>query len=112
MAFDVERYLRRAADKFATHFDANCFLTMSLCSDLMDISRGYATFADGVGRIGYIIIFSWILFQKKKNVKCNFLSTLAIHSPRTQTLIIGVENDMIIPFAEQAELAAVLEALG
>jgi len=74
--------LRYKADAFAKNYDANCYLLMSLASDLMDLSRGASTLSAGIGRI------------------------------QAESLVIGVENDMIIPFAEQAMLHGVLNSLG
>ena len=82
LTFDVERYLRYKSEQFAGVYDANCFLTMSLCSDLMDLSRNQESFAKGIGRID------------------------------AKTLIIGVANDIIIPFDEQYKLYSVMKALG
>eukprot|EP00753_Platysulcus_tardus_P022024 PLAT9201.1.p1 GENE.PLAT9201.1~~PLAT9201.1.p1 ORF type:complete len:315 (+),score=103.95 PLAT9201.1:32-946(+) len=50
-SFEVESYLRHHGSKFAHAFDANCFLLLSKCADLMDLGAGYDNFAAGVTKI-------------------------------------------------------------
>jgi homoserine O-acetyltransferase len=41
--FDVESYLRHAASTFTGRYDANCYLTLSQCMDLMDLGQSVFT---------------------------------------------------------------------
>jgi len=40
--FEVESYLQHAASTFTGRYDANCYLTLSQCMDLMDIAQRVA----------------------------------------------------------------------
>lgn len=82
LAFEVERYLEAHGRRFAHRFDANCYLLLSRCMDLMDLGAGFPAYADGVKRIS------------------------------TSGFIMGVNHDMLIPAAEQQHLAHLLESLG
>lgn len=82
LAFEVERYLEAQGRRFAHRFDANCYLLLSRCMDLMDLGAGFPAYADGVKRI------------------------------TTPGFIMGVDHDMLIPVSEQQHLAHLLESLG
>jgi len=82
MCHEVETYLHAQGTKFAHSYDANCYLTMSRCMDLMDLGIGFNNYAEGVNKI------------------------------KAKTFIIGVDRDMLIPLSEQEHLAKLLEALG
>ena len=82
LTFEVERYLAAQGRRFANRFDANCYLLLSRCMDLMDLGAGSATYADGVLRI------------------------------RCPVYVIGVDNDVLIPVSEQRHLAHLLESHG
>lgn len=79
LCFEVEQYLSAQSSRFVNRFDANCYLTLSRCMDLMDLGAGMPTYADGVLRI------------------------------RCATYIIGVDRDILIPPSEQQHLAHLLE---
>jgi homoserine O-acetyltransferase len=80
LTFEVERYLAAQGNRFAGSFDANCYLLLSRCMDLMDLGAGQNSYAEGVLRI-----------------KC-------------PTLIAGVDHDVLIPLSEQRHLAHLLES--
>jgi homoserine O-acetyltransferase len=80
LAFEVEQYLAAQAERFVKRFDANCYLTLSRCMDLMDLGHGQKNYADGVLRI-----------------EC-------------RSYIIGVDRDLLIPVSEQQHLAHLLES--
>jgi homoserine O-acetyltransferase len=82
LLFEVERYLSYQGERFANRFDANCYLLLSRCMDLMDLGAGFRTYAEGVMRI-----------------VC-------------PSYIIGVDRDMLIPPSEQQHLAHLLESHG
>lgn len=82
LTFEVERYLNYHGERFASAYDANCYLLLSRCMDLMDLGAGFGSYAEGVLRI------------------------------RCSALIIGVDRDMLIPPSEQQHLAHLLESHG
>jgi len=82
LTFEVEKYLAAQAARFSGHYDANCYLTLSRCMDLMDLGRGFATYSEGVSRI------------------------------KTPTLLFAFEKDMLIPVEEAAHLARLLSLQG
>ena len=49
--FEVISYLKHHGKKFATNFDANCYLTMSRCMDRMNLGLNCTSFVSGVQRI-------------------------------------------------------------
>ncbi|HCW93845.1 MAG TPA: homoserine O-acetyltransferase, partial [Flexistipes sinusarabici] len=49
--FEVENYLRYNGYKFARNFDANSFLYIIKAMDIFDISYGYGSFEEAVGKI-------------------------------------------------------------
>ena len=82
LTFEVERYLNAQGTRFVNRFDANCYLLLSRCMDLMDLGAGQPTYAEGVLRI------------------------------ICPTFLIGVDRDMLIPVEEQRHLAHLLESHG
>lgn len=82
LTYEVERYLAHQGERFANMFDANCYLLLSRCMDLMDLGAGFDLYADGVLRI------------------------------RCPSMIIGVDRDMLIPASEQQHLAHLLQSHG
>ncbi|HYC76382.1 MAG TPA: homoserine O-acetyltransferase [Planctomycetota bacterium] len=79
-AFEVEQYLAAQADRFATRFDPNCYLTLSRCMDLMDLGQGCRSLKEGVLRI------------------------------KARGLIVGVDRDALIPIDEQEAVFKTLRA--
>jgi homoserine O-acetyltransferase len=82
MTFEVEQYLDAQAKRFVDRFDANCYLLLSRCMDLMDLGASQPTYAEGVLRI------------------------------QARSLILGVDRDILIPPQEQQHLAHLLESHG
>jgi len=82
LTYEVERYLAHQGARFAHSFDANCYLVLSRCMDLMDLGAGFRTYAEGVLRI-----------------TCPFM-------------IVGVDRDVLIPPSEQKHVAHLLESHG
>lgn len=82
LTFEVEQYLSAHGQRFANRFDANCYLLLSRCMDLMDLGAGQRTYAEGVLRI------------------------------TGRSYIMGVDRDMLIPPSEQQHLAHLLESHG
>jgi len=80
LSFEVEKYLAAQAARFNVHYDANCYMTLSRCMDLMDLGRGSLTYAAGVKRI------------------------------KAKSYLIGFEKDMLIPIREMEHLACLLGA--
>jgi homoserine O-acetyltransferase/O-succinyltransferase len=78
--FEVESYLAAQADKFSTRFDANCYLVLSRCMDLMDVGAGCRSLKDGLLRI------------------------------KAKGLVVGVDRDALIPPEEQRAVFATLRA--
>ena len=82
LTYEVERYLNHHGTRFANVFDANCYLLLSRCMDLMDLGAGFRSYAEGVLRI---------------TCPC---------------FIVGVDRDILIPPSEQQHLAHLLESHG
>jgi homoserine O-acetyltransferase/O-succinyltransferase len=80
--FEVESYLAAHGERFAPKFDANCYLLLSKCMDLMDLGHGQRSLEEGILRI------------------------------RAKGLIIGVDHDALTPLEEQRALAQVLRGAG
>ena len=79
--WEVEAYLTYAGAKFVRTYDANAYLLLSKCMDLMDLGDGYdgrLTYAAGAARI------------------------------RAETLLVGVRQDALIPMQELRSLAELL----
>lgn len=86
--FEVERYLRHKASKFV--YDANCYISLSHCMDLMDLSRGFKSLHDGIKRIR----------SKTLLVGKNIYII---------SLITGFEKDILIPVREMYTLYDMLK---
>ena len=82
LTFEVESYLAHQGERFANIFDANSYLLLSRCMDLMDLGAGFRTYAEGVLRI------------------------------QCPSFIVGVDRDLLIPVDEQQHLAHLLESYG
>jgi homoserine O-acetyltransferase len=80
--FEVESYLAAHGERFAPKFDANCYLLLSKCMDLMDLGAGQPSLEAGFGRI------------------------------RAKGLIIGVDRDALTPLEEQQALTKILKEAG
>lgn len=79
-AFEVEQYLAAQADRFAARFDANSYLILSRCMDLMDVGAGRRSVKEGLLRI------------------------------TAHGMIVGVDRDALIPIDEQAAVFGTLKA--
>ncbi len=82
MVFDVQRYLLHQGQKVVRHFDANCYLTLSMAMDLHHIGRGFPSIEAAVNGI------------------------------TASVLVAGVIEDRLIPCDEQRDLAKLLLACG
>jgi homoserine O-acetyltransferase len=82
VTFEVESYLAAHGERFAPKFDANCYLLLSKCMDLMDLGFGQASLEAGIRRI------------------------------KAKGLIIGVDRDALTPVDEQETLTRVLREGG
>jgi homoserine O-acetyltransferase/O-succinyltransferase len=82
MTFEVESYLAAHGERFAPRFDANCYLLLSKCMDLMDLGFRQASLEAGIRRI------------------------------KAKGLIIGVDHDALIPIDEQQLVGRVLRENG
>jgi homoserine O-acetyltransferase len=80
--FEVESYLAAHGERFALKFDANCYLLLSRCMDLMDLGAGQPSLEAGITRI------------------------------RAKGLVVGVDRDALIPIEEQELVARVLREAG
>ena len=80
--FDVQSYLGYQGRKIVGVFDANSYLTMSMAMDLHDVWRG---------------------FENRE---------AALANVDAETLVIGVEEDRLIPVDEQREIHDVLVEAG
>jgi len=80
--FEVENYLRYNGYKFARNFDANSFLYIIKAMDIFDISYGYGSFEEAVGKI------------------------------RCKTLFITFTSDFLFPNYQTAEVVDILNTLG
>jgi homoserine acetyltransferase len=85
--FEVEDYLAHAARTFPSRYDANCWLLLSRCLDLMDLGRGLGgSLETALGR-------------------------LARGGPH-ELMLLPVQQDALIPADEMQHLADVLARLG
>jgi homoserine O-acetyltransferase len=75
--FSVEAYLENHANKFSGGFDPNCYLYLSLASDLFDLAEHGGSLASGFKR-----------------------------TRLQRALVIGVTTDILFPIHQQRELAA------
>ncbi|DAZ96472.1 TPA: hypothetical protein N0F65_008339 [Lagenidium giganteum] len=82
ITFDVESYMEYQAEKFARYYDPNCYLLLSKAMDLTDVGRGFTNMAEGLRRIS------------------------------CESLIIGVEQDLLVPIQEQAAIVDILQSYG
>jgi homoserine O-acetyltransferase len=82
VTFEVESYLAAHGERFAPRFDANCYLLLSKCMDLMDLGFHRPSLEAGIRRI------------------------------KAKGLIIGVDRDALIPIDEQELVARVLRENG
>jgi homoserine O-acetyltransferase len=83
--WEVESYLNYQGAKFVRTYDANAYLLLSKCMDLMDLGDGVAgrkTYAEGASRI------------------------------KASSLLIGVKQDMLIPSQELSKLAETMNQNG
>jgi homoserine O-acetyltransferase len=80
--FEVESYLAAHGERFAPKFDANCYLVLSRCMDLMDLGFRQASLDAGIRRI------------------------------KAKGLVIGVDRDALIPIDEQRSVAGILREAG
>jgi len=82
ITFEVQSYLDYQAEKILGNFDPDAYLTMSLAMDLFDVWRG----TPGPEK--------------------------ALEAVDTEFLVVGVEEDQLIPLDEQETLHATLQAAG
>jgi homoserine O-acetyltransferase len=87
VSWEVEDYLAHAGAKFVHAFDANAYLLLSRCMDLMDLgdgAEGRSSWAEGARRIA--------------------------GGGATRALLVGVKQDALIPPSELQALAGALGA--
>eukprot|EP01117_Protostelium_nocturnum_P019535 TRINITY_DN8491_c0_g1_i1.p1 TRINITY_DN8491_c0_g1~~TRINITY_DN8491_c0_g1_i1.p1 ORF type:complete len:424 (-),score=114.56 TRINITY_DN8491_c0_g1_i1:8-1279(-) len=82
VSFEVESYLKAQAAKFNKEYDANCYLTLSKCADLMDLGRGFSSYEEGVKRI------------------------------KADSFLVGFEHDFLIPGTELKRVSDILKENG
>ncbi|MCG8462378.1 MAG: homoserine O-acetyltransferase [Holophagales bacterium] len=82
ITFDVQSYLHHQAEKILGAFDANSYLTLSLAMDLHDVWRGYPSREDALEPVG------------------------------AELMIVGVDEDRLIPIDEQEWLHTALISEG
>ncbi len=80
--FDVQSYLRHQGRKIVGSFDANSYLTLSLAMDLHDVYRGFESRGEALAGLA------------------------------AEFLIVGVEEDRLIPIDEQEDVHQTLVAAG
>lgn len=83
--WEIESYLNYQGARFRRTYDANCYLLLSKCMDLMDLGDGVAgrlTYAKGAGRI------------------------------KANSLFIGFAEDDLIPMREMKQLADTMNSHG
>lgn len=102
LRFEVEDYLEHQAKSFMTRYDANCYLTLSKCMDLMDIGRDYGGYDAGVMRMA----LSKLDFYKSIVKDSDQVPDLCSIKP--EFMLLPVTQDALIPAHEMATLASVL----
>lgn len=80
--FEIESYLKHQGQKYASAYDPNSYLYLSLAMDLHDLGRNRGGLVEGVRLIS------------------------------AQTLLIGVTSDVLIPQVEIVELADAFASVG
>ncbi|GCE25674.1 homoserine O-acetyltransferase [Dictyobacter alpinus] len=80
--FDVENYLYYQGDQLARRFDANSYLYISRAMDLYDVSEGYASLEEALGRI------------------------------RSQMIFVGIRSDFLFPASHVRWLADKVQMVG
>jgi homoserine O-acetyltransferase len=81
--FAIEGYLEAQAEKFASSFDANCYLYLSRAMDRFDVTA-----------------------------HANSLHEVFARAKLEAALVIGVTTDMLFPIGEQARIAEALRTAG
>jgi homoserine O-acetyltransferase/O-succinyltransferase len=76
--FEVQSYLDHQGNKFAGRFDPNTYLLFSRAMDLYDLSQGYSSLEEAVGRM------------------------------RARTLLLAVDSDILCPLYQVEELHAAI----
>jgi len=79
-SFEVERYLSHQASTFRERYDANSYLLLSRCMDLMDLGKGFSSYEEGVSRI----------------------------PPDKQGMLLPIKQDALIPASEMIHLGGLL----
>ena len=82
--FDVEKYLQHASEGFADVYDANCYLTLSECMDLQDVSMGFKSIKNAIKQI----------------------------NPCVELMLLSVEQDALIPAHELDDFASECGEIG
>ncbi|XP_071802564.1 uncharacterized protein [Asterias amurensis] len=80
--FEIESYLEYKGEQFSVKYDPNSLLYISKAMDFFDMGEGFSSLLEGVSR-----------------VKC-------------PTMIIGVQTDILIPVAQQRQIASLLRESG
>ena len=80
--FQVESYLEYQGQKLVNRFDANTYLYLTRALDLFDVSKGYGSLDEALGRI------------------------------QCPTLVVGVTSDILYPVYQQLEIVAALQRRG
>jgi len=103
--FDVESYLRHAASTFTGRYDANCYLTLSQCMDLMDMGQPEQVSAAATGTAAKHAADE-VLPSQSLEQACSVIPHNA------QFLLLPVASDALIPAGELERLGSVLGAHG
>lgn len=113
--FEVEAYLQYQGAKFASRFDANAYLLLSRCMDLMDLATPWAhpgrTLAEAVARIRADVLLIGV--KQDLLTPSNELRTLARMLRRARAQAAGVADpdaEALRCESEAAEAAATLQA--
>jgi homoserine O-acetyltransferase len=97
--WEVERYLSHQAVSFQDRYDANCYLLLSKCMDLMDIGRGFDSFELGVKAIGAC--------SNPGTSEAGGVARVADPNKK-EIMLIAVKQDALIPASEMEHIAYLL----
>lgn len=93
--FEVEQYLRHQAATFTGRYDANCYLTLSACMDLMDIGGTHVTHPSQAE----------LASGAPSAVAWSYEHACSAVPAEKQILLLPIASDALIPPAELERLA-------
>jgi homoserine O-acetyltransferase len=104
--FEVERYLHHQADTFTGRYDANCYLTLSQCMDLMDLASAAPITSPSATSVIAASASTSPVPPLSYEQACSFVPA------SKQLMLLPIASDALIPPAEMERLARSVESTG